>query len=80
MASVDQNNPSDGNEGNLSGIQLVKFVNDKHFGAAFTYFQRLREKNLFCDVILKVDGKEMGVHKLVLVASIPYFDLMFRSE
>ena len=40
----------------------------------------LRKNDEFCDVVLAVDDTDFSVHKVVLVASSPYFNAMFRGN
>lgn len=43
-------------------------------------FVRYKKNKQFCDVTLKVGDREISAHRIVLAASIPYFDAMFNGS
>nr|CAB3259663.1 kelch-like protein 18 [Phallusia mammillata] len=47
---------------------------------AFAMLQRIRRLGKMCDVTLKVDDTQYSAHRIVLAASIPYFNSMFTSD
>ena len=51
------------------------FTND-----AFYMLQNIRRQGKLCDVTLKVDTSKFSAHRIVLAASIPYFNSMFTSD
>ncbi len=55
-------------------------LTDEHMKGAFRTMNNLRKEKMMCDIILAVDEREIYAHKLVLVASIPYFYAMFTSD
>lgn len=40
----------------------------------------LRKVNMLCDVMLKVEGQEFPVHRIVLAACSDYFCAMFTNQ
>lgn len=49
------------------------------FTSAFSRLEKLRTQKELCDVVVRVDGEEFHAHKIILVASCPYFEAMFLS-
>ncbi|XP_072314813.1 kelch-like protein 10 [Eucyclogobius newberryi] len=45
-----------------------------------TVFDELRHRHLFCDAVLKVEGEEFPVHKVILCRSSPYFRAIFECR
>ena len=56
-------------------LQLDIFPNE-----AFMTMQNIRKQGKLCDVTLKVDTSKFSAHRIVLAASIPYFNSMFTSD
>ena len=56
-------------------MQLDIFTNE-----AFMMMQNIRKQGKLCDVTLKVDTSKFSAHRIVLAASIPYFNSMFTSD
>ncbi|XP_039250579.2 kelch-like protein 18 [Styela clava] len=45
-----------------------------------TVFEQIRREGKMCDVVLKVEGGQFSAHRIVLAASIPYFNSMFTTD
>lgn len=64
-----------------SPIPEMEFdLTEEHMKGAFRTMNYLRKDKMMCDILLAVDGREIFAHKLVLVATIPYFYAMFTSD
>ena len=50
------------------------------FNSAFPAMSDMRRDGKLCDVTIKVDGTPFRAHKVVLAATIPYFQAMFEHE
>ena len=56
-------------------------LQNKSFPAeALCMMQRIRHQGKMCDVTIKVSNTQFSAHRLVLAASIPYFNSMFTSD
>lgn len=53
---------------------------DTHKQSILSKFDKLRKKQLLCDVTLVVEGVPFKAHKALLALSSDYFSLMFTSE
>ena len=47
---------------------------------AFLMMENIRRQGKLCDVTLKVETAKFSAHRIVLAASIPYFNSMFTSD
>lgn len=56
------------------------YTSAKHANVSFTVFQELWERKQVCDVIIKVGGREFPAHRIILCATIPYFNAMFTND
>lgn len=50
------------------------------FHEAFANLNELRRNGQLCDVILLSNGRRLHAHKVVLAATIPYFNVMFTTD
>ena len=57
----------------------VVFSPEDCFKMTFSNLEKLKAQRKLCDVVLRVEGKEFHAHKLLLIASCPYFEAMFLS-
>ncbi|XP_046642997.1 kelch-like protein 18 [Daphnia pulicaria] len=48
--------------------------------SAFPVFEEIRKQGKLCDVTIKVDDKLFSAHRIVLCATIPYFNSMFTID
>jgi len=46
----------------------------------FSQFGELRKSGHLTDVIIKVEGREIPAHRIILAATIPFFNAMFTCE
>ncbi|CAK5035831.1 unnamed protein product [Meloidogyne enterolobii] len=46
----------------------------------FSQFGELRKSGHLTDVIIKVEGREISAHKIILASTIPFFNAMFTCE
>lgn len=53
---------------------------DSHAKSILTTMNNLRKENMLCDVMLKVEGQEFPVHRIVLAACSDYFCAMFTNQ
>ncbi|XP_011495934.1 PREDICTED: kelch-like protein 18 [Ceratosolen solmsi marchali] len=58
----------------------IFYQNTEHFKESFPTFEHIRRQGKFCDVTLKVDDQCFSAHRLVLAATIPYFNAMFTND
>ncbi|XP_060522412.1 kelch-like protein 18 [Cylas formicarius] len=56
------------------------FQQNDLFPSAFPLMADIRRQGKLCDVVLKVDGQHFSAHKIVLAATIPYFNAMFMND
>nr|XP_006812423.1 PREDICTED: kelch-like protein 24-like [Saccoglossus kowalevskii] len=59
---------------------IYEFTEESHRVSAFRELQQMRERQLFTDVILRVDNVEFYCHRNVLAATSSYFMSMFSSD
>ncbi|CAB1336834.1 unnamed protein product, partial [Coregonus sp. 'balchen'] len=52
----------------------------RHYHDSFVSMNRMRQRNLLCDIVLHVSNKEIKAHKVVLASCSPYFHAMFTNE
>ena len=64
---------------NLSGSPVV-FQQTDLSSNAFPVMEEIRKQGKLCDVTIKVDDSCFSVHKIVLCATIPYFNAMFTND
>lgn len=48
--------------------------------SAFPIFEEIRKQGMLCDVTIRVDDKCFSAHRVVLCATIPYFNSMFTID
>ncbi|VDN31124.1 unnamed protein product [Dibothriocephalus latus] len=58
----------------------VRFKDQNLLKNSFPNFEQIRRNGKLCDVTLIADGQQFSAHKIVLAATIPYFDAMFLSN
>ena len=63
----------------IMGVQKKIFRNDHFAEESFYTMNELRKDEKLCDVVLKVEGREFYVHKIVLAATSPYLRAMFTN-
>ena len=59
------------------GGGCVMFQQADLANSAFPVFEEIRKQGKLCDVTIKVDDKLFSAHRIVLCATIPYFNSMF---
>lgn len=57
-----------------------KFTEDGYTNRIMSNLLELRKNGEFCDVVLAVEDTDFSVHKVILVASSPYFSAMFKGN
>lgn len=57
-----------------------KFKEENFNGRFLKSLHGFRLDKSFCDIIIRIDGKTVQAHRIVLAASIPYFRAMFNSN
>lgn len=57
----------------------IRFKDQNLIRNSFPNFEQIRRKGKLCDVTLIVDQQKYSAHKIVLAATIPFFDAMFLS-
>ncbi|KAJ4448640.1 hypothetical protein ANN_00030 [Periplaneta americana] len=50
------------------------------FSLGFPIMEEIRRQGKLCDVTLKVDDQSFSAHRIVLAATIPYFNAMFTHD
>uniref|UniRef100_A0A3P8T9X0 Zinc finger and BTB domain containing 24 n=1 Tax=Amphiprion percula TaxID=161767 RepID=A0A3P8T9X0_AMPPE len=59
---------------------LVAFCSDSHKQSILSKFDKLRRRELLCDITLVVEDVHFKAHKALLAASSEYFSLMLTAE
>ncbi|XP_076604330.1 zinc finger and BTB domain-containing protein 24 [Chaetodon auriga] len=59
---------------------LMALHSDSHKQSILSKFDRLRKRDLLCDITLVVEDVHFKVHKALLAASSEYFSLLFTAE
>lgn len=59
---------------------LVALHSDSHKQSILSKFDKLRKRDLLCDITLVVEDVHFKAHKALLAASSEYFSLMFTAE
>lgn len=59
---------------------LMALHSDSHKQSILSKFDRLRKRDLLCDITLVVEDVHFKAHKALLAASSEYFSLMFTAE
>ncbi|XP_037603223.1 zinc finger and BTB domain-containing protein 24 [Sebastes umbrosus] len=59
---------------------LVDLHSDSHKQSILSRFDKLRKRDLLCDITLVVEDVHFKAHKALLAASSEYFSLMFTAE
>ncbi|KAM4540208.1 zinc finger and BTB domain-containing protein 24 isoform 2-T2 [Fundulus diaphanus] len=59
---------------------LIPLRSDEHRQTILSKFDRLRKKDLLCDITLVVEDVHFKAHRALLAASSEYFSLMFAAE
>ncbi|XP_068195777.1 zinc finger and BTB domain-containing protein 24 [Antennarius striatus] len=59
---------------------LMALHSDSHKQSILSKFNKLRKKELLCDITLVVENVHFKAHKALLAASSDYFSLMFTAE
>lgn len=62
------------------GGGCVMFQQADLANSAFPVFEEIRKQGKLCDVTIKVDDKLFSAHRIVLCATIPYFNSMFTID
>uniref|UniRef100_A0A5K3FA46 BTB domain-containing protein n=2 Tax=Mesocestoides corti TaxID=53468 RepID=A0A5K3FA46_MESCO len=57
----------------------VRFKDQNLIRNSFLNFEQIRRKGKLCDVTLIAEQQKFSAHKIVLAATIPFFDAMFLS-
>ncbi|CAD7089664.1 unnamed protein product [Hermetia illucens] len=57
-----------------------EYTDREHLISAFTEIKGLRDAEEFCDIILKVENREVKAHRVILAASSPYFKNAFSGQ
>lgn len=47
---------------------------------SYLCFNKFRRTGLFCDVVLEVEGCIFHAHRIILAATIPFFEIMFSTD
>ena len=58
----------------------LKFREENFTGRFFKSLHEFRSNGSFCDISIRIDGRTVQAHRIVLAASIPYFKAMFNSN
>ncbi|XP_012264312.2 kelch-like protein 18 [Athalia rosae] len=69
-------------------VEVVDLENEKQvifeqpdlYAKGFPVFEEIRRQGKLCDVTLKVDDQSFSAHRIVLAATIPYFNAMFLTN
>lgn len=56
------------------------FADDQLAAKVFPRFEEIRRIGKLCDVTLIVGGRHLSAHRIVLAATIPYFQAMFTHD
>ncbi|XP_014913003.1 zinc finger and BTB domain-containing protein 24 isoform X1 [Poecilia latipinna] len=59
---------------------IIPLRSDEHQQSILSKFDKLRKKDLLCDITLVVEDVHFKAHKALLAASSEYFSLMFTAE
>ncbi|KAM4724181.1 zinc finger and BTB domain-containing protein 24 [Anableps anableps] len=59
---------------------IIPLRSDEHKQSILSKFDKLRKKDLLCDITLVVENVHFKAHKALLAASSEYFSLMFTAE
>ncbi|MEQ2255960.1 hypothetical protein ILYODFUR_019196 [Ilyodon furcidens] len=59
---------------------IISLRSDEHKQSILSKFDKLRKKDLLCDITLVVEDVHFKAHKALLAASSEYFSLMFSAE
>ncbi|XP_065218085.1 kelch-like protein 40 [Planococcus citri] len=62
------------------GDSIQEIELDVHQSTVFKTMNEFREQNLFCDVTLDIEGTLFPCHRLILMASSPYFKAMLNGN
>ncbi|XP_072221576.1 zinc finger and BTB domain-containing protein 24 [Leuresthes tenuis] len=60
--------------------QLMALRSDSHQQSILSKFDKLRKRDLLCDITLVVEDVHFKAHKALLAASSEYFSVMFTAE
>uniref|UniRef100_A0A3P9PSI5 Zinc finger and BTB domain containing 24 n=1 Tax=Poecilia reticulata TaxID=8081 RepID=A0A3P9PSI5_POERE len=63
-----------------SSSSIIPLRSDEHQQSILSKFDKLRKKDLLCDITLVVEDVHFKAHKALLAASSEYFSLMFTAE
>lgn len=66
--------------GTTPSSSIIPLRSDEHKQSILSKFDRLRKKDLLCDITLVVEDVHFKAHKALLAASSEYFSLMFTAE
>ncbi|ELU04204.1 hypothetical protein CAPTEDRAFT_207879 [Capitella teleta] len=65
----------------LNNVVYLKAMLDSHMKTFMACLHKMKENDVMTDVTLKLpDGSSVSCHKIVLMASSPFFEVMFESE
>ncbi|CAH8477127.1 unnamed protein product [Dicrocoelium dendriticum] len=59
---------------------IINFNDDELHKTCFASFEHMRRKGKLCDITLISESKRFAAHKIVLAATIPFFNGMFLSN
>ncbi|XP_028398335.1 kelch-like protein 12 [Dendronephthya gigantea] len=63
----------------MSSSEVHDFPSEGHSAEILSSINILRKRNLLCDAILCVEGRNFPVHRVILAACSDYFEAMFTS-
>ncbi|XP_049788546.1 kelch-like protein 18 isoform X2 [Schistocerca nitens] len=64
----------------IENEECVIFQQLDLFSQGFPIMEEIRRQGKLCDVTLKVDSQSYSAHRIVLAATIPYFNAMFTHD
>lgn len=71
---------SESSPGNASNTTAVVFQQADLASTAFPVMEDIRKQGKLCDVTIKVEDSCFSAHRIVLCATIPYFNAMFTHD
>ncbi|XP_043466552.1 kelch-like protein 18 [Leptopilina heterotoma] len=71
---------SNSQHGEITNEKEIVYQQPDHCAQGFPIFEDIRRQGKLCDVTLKVDDQSFSAHRIVLAATIPYFNAMFLNN